>query len=196
MTPRIAGLAGSRRAESITRVATRVALEAAAERGAEIDHLDLRTFDLPAFDPDRADAGDAPFLRERLRAADAIVLGTPMYHGSYSSPLKVALDYSGFEEFENTTVGLLGVSGGSFPITALDHLRSVMRALDAWVLPYQAAVPNASAAVQDGAFVDDDLRERVRTLGVRMVQYASIEPDPMSFESEHNAGETETGDDA
>jgi len=28
-----------------------------------------------------------------------------MYHGSYSSTLKTALDYCGFEEFEDKTVG-------------------------------------------------------------------------------------------
>lgn len=195
MPPHVAGVAGSLRDESVTRVAIATALDAAAARGAETDHLDLREFDLPAFDPDREDAGDAPALRARLQRADAIVLGTPMYHGSYASPLKLALDYSGFDEFENTTVGLLAVSGGSFPITALDHLRSVMRSLDAWVLPYQAAVPKASSALEDGTFVDADLEDRVRTLGDRMVQYATIEPDPISFEGEHNAGETTPTDD-
>jgi NAD(P)H-dependent FMN reductase len=111
-----------------------------------------------------------------------------MYHGSYSSVLKTALDYSGFDEFEHTTVGLLAVSGGSFPITALDHLRSVCRALDAWVLPHEAAVPNASRRIEAGAFVEEDLRERVEVLGRRVVQYATIEPDPRTFESDQNVG--------
>ena len=33
-------------------------------------------------------------------AAVAVVLGTPMYHGSYASALKTALDYCGFDEFK------------------------------------------------------------------------------------------------
>ena len=115
-------------------------------------------------------------------------VGTPRYHGSYSSVVKTALDYGGFDEFENKTIGLLAVSGGGFPITALDHLRSVCRALDAWVLPYEAAVPNASRRIAVGAFVDADAEERVRTLGTRVVQYAHIEPDPSSFESDQNVG--------
>jgi hypothetical protein len=56
------------------------------------------------------------------------------------------------------------------------------------VLPYQAAVPNASSRVEDGEFADDDLEDRVATLGERVVQYANIEPDPGSFESEQNTG--------
>lgn len=184
----VAGLCGSLRERSVSRVALDTALQGAKKAGASTDHVDLRTLDLPLFDADEDDAGDAPALRERLRAADAIVLATPMYHGSYASPLKTALDYSGFDEFEGKTVGLVAVSGGGFPITALEHLRSVMRALDAWVLPHQAAVPNARDAVSDDALSEDRIRDRVETVGVRVVQYANIEPDPLTFEAEQNEG--------
>ena len=184
----VAGVPGSLREGSHTRSALRRALEAAESVGATTDLIDLGELDLPLFDADHQDVGDAPELRERLQASDAAILATPMYHGSYSSVLKTALDYSGFDEFEGTTVGLLAVSGGSFPITALDHLRSVCRALDAWVLPHEAAVPNASSRIEDGAFVDETVENRVETLGLRVVQYADIEPDPRTFESDQNVG--------
>jgi len=184
----VVALVGSLRDGSHSRTAAARALEGAESAGATTDLLDLRELDLPIFDADAQDDGDAPELRRRLRAADAVILATPMYHGSYSSVLKTALDYAGFDEFENQTVGLLAVSGGSFPITALDHLRSVCRALDAWVLPYEAAVPNARSRIEDGTFVDADLEERVATLGRRVVTYADIEPDPTSFESDLNVG--------
>ena len=184
----VAGVPGSLREGSHTRTAVRRALAAAESTGATTDLVDIRDLDLPVFDADHEDAGAADELRERLRAADAVILATPMYHGSYSSVLKTALDYSGFDEFEGTTVGLLAVSGGSFPITALDHLRSVCRALDAWVLPYEAAVPNASRRIEGGSFVDESIEERVATLGLRVVQYADIEPDPHTFESDLNVG--------
>ena len=186
--PDIVALTGSLRDGSYTRIALRKALDAARDRGAQTELLDLREYDLPVFDPDHDDAGDAPELRERIRAADAIILGTPMYHGSYATPLKNALDYCGFDEFEHKTVGLLGVAGGSFPITALEHLRSVCRALDAWVLPYQTAIPRASAKFEDEEFVDPDIAERVAVLGERTAEYANIEPDPPCFESTENVG--------
>jgi NAD(P)H-dependent FMN reductase len=185
---RVVGICGSLRENSVSRVALARTLEAAADRGAETDLVDLRDLELPMFDPDEDEPADAAALTDRVRRADAVVLASPMYHGSYSSPLKTALDYCGFDEFEDKTVGLLAVSGGSFPITALDHLRSVLRSLDAWVLPYQAAVPNASSHVEDGEFDSEDLEERVATLGQRVVEYANIEPDPMSFEGEQNTG--------
>ena len=111
-----------------------------------------------------------------------------MYHGSYSAPLKNALDYCGFDEFENKTVGLLAVAGGSFPITALEHLRSVCRALNCWVIPHQVAIPKARNAVEDGEILDDSIEERVVRLGEETVQYANIEPDPPSLESTENVG--------
>lgn len=187
-TPLIVGITGSLRDSSHTRTAMQHALRAAEAAGGTVDFLDLRTFELPVFDADADDAGDAEALRERVRAADAILLGTPMYHGSYAAPLKNALDYCGFDEFENKTVGLLGVSGGSFPITALEHLRSVCRALDAWVIPHQAAVPNASQRITDGRIDDDGIADRVARLGERAVQFANIQPDPASFESGENVG--------
>jgi len=184
----VVAISGSLRAHSYTRLALRRALAAAEDAGAETALLDLRSFDLPPLNPDVDDQGDSAAFTRQVREADALLLGTPMYHGSYSGVLKNALDHCGFDEFEGKTVGLLAVAGGAFPITALEHLRSVCRALDAWVLPHQAAIPRASSAFADGTFVDDGMEDRVATLGRRVVEYASIEPDPATFESDQNVG--------
>ena len=171
----VVALCGSQRDGSYTRQALDRVLTAAEERGATTDLVDLASLDLPVFDPDRTDAGDADALRERVRAADAVVLGTPMYHGSYASPLKTAIDYCGFDEFEGTTVGLLVDTGGGFPTPALEHLRSVARALDAWVLPHRVAIPNSHSAFEGGQLVDESLIDRVETLGRDLVDYAGVE---------------------
>ena len=186
--PHVVGLVGSLRDGSYTRVGVERALEAAAAAGATTELLDLREFDLPVFDADERDIGDAPALTRAVREADSVLLGTPVYHGSYSSVLKNALDYCGFDEFENKTVGLLAVAGGGFPITALDHLRSVCRALNCWVIPHQVAIPRARESVEDGEILDDGIEERVDRLGEEAVQYANIEPDPASLESTENIG--------
>ena len=85
------------------------------EFGATTTILDRRKYKLPVFDPDHRDAGDADLLRSELRAAESVILGSPMSHGFWAAPLKNALDCSGFDAFEITTVGLLGISGGRFP---------------------------------------------------------------------------------
>ncbi len=187
-SPHVVGVAGSLRDASYTRLSVGRALDGVRRAGGTAELLDLREYDLPTYDADHGEAGDANAFTARIREADAVVLGTPMYHGSYSSTLKTALDYCGFDEFEDETVGLLAVAGGGFPVTALDHLRSVCRALNAWVIPHQVAVPRASSQFEDGAFVDDGLEKRTLVLGRRAVQYADIEPDPDSFEGGQNVG--------
>jgi len=184
----VLAVCGSLREESYTRRALERALDGTRAAGGIGETLDLREYELPPFDADADAQGDSGVVTRRIRSADAILLGTPMYHGSYSGVLKNALDYCGFEEFEGKTMGLLAVAGGGFPVTALEHLRSVCRALDAWVLPHQAALPNVSRRFDGGDIVDEKLDERVRVLGRRAVEYASIEPDPHTFESDENVG--------
>ena len=186
--PHVVAVCGSLRDGSYTRKALRHGLDAAERRGASTELLDLREYDLPVFDPDNDDIPEAHRLQETIAAADSVLLGTPVYHGSYSTPLKNALDYCGFDEFENTTVGLLCVSGGGFPVTSLDHLRSVCRSLNAWVIPHQAALPKARNMFEGETFVDEGSAERVATLGERAVEYANIEPDPACLESTENVG--------
>ena len=186
--PHVVAICGSLRDGSHTRKALCHALEAAGDRGASVELVDLREYDLPVYDPDDDELSDAHRLQETVAAADSVLLGTPVYHGSYATPLKNALDYCGFDEFDNTTVGLLCVSGGGFPITSLDHLRSVCRSLNAWVIPHQAALPKARTMFDGEEFVDEDAAERVATLGERAVQYANIEPDPACLESKENVG--------
>jgi NAD(P)H-dependent FMN reductase len=174
----IVAIVGSQSDDSVTRIAAEQTMEAARTAGATTDCLDLREWALPTFDADAQDAGDAPELRRQVRAADAVLLATPMYHGSYASPLKTALDYCGFEEFEDTTVGLLAVAGGGFPLPALEHLREVCRALEAWTLPTQVAVPNSHSATSDGAIADDDTADRIATLGRELHAYANVSTYP------------------
>ena len=184
----VVAVCGSLREESYTRAGLRVALRGVEASGGTGDLLDLREFDLPPLDADADGAGDSERFARAMREADAVLLGTPVYHGSYSGVLKNALDYCGFDEFEGETVGLLGVAGGSFPVTALEHLRSVCRALNAWVIPHQVAIPRAYRQFEGGELVDEDLAERARVLGRRAVQYADIEPDPSTFEGDQNVG--------
>ena len=184
----VVAVAGSLREVSYTRLALEHAGRGVEEIGGTAEILDLRAYDLPALNADVDSQGDSDEVVRRIDDADAVLLGTPVYHGSYSGVLKNALDYCGFDEFENKTVGLLAVAGGSFPVTALEHLRTVCRAMNAWVLPHQAAVPRASRAFEDGELSDESIENRVRVLGRRVVQYADIQPEPPTFEGEQNVG--------
>ncbi|SEL59500.1 NADPH-dependent FMN reductase [Haloferax larsenii] len=184
----VVAIAGSLRDHSYTRFALQYALDGAESAGATTELVDLREFDLPPLNADLDEQGDSDELIRIVDEADAVLLGTPVYHGSFSGVLKNALDYCGFDEFSEKTVGVLAVAGGSFPVTALEHLRSVCRALNAWVLPHQAAVPSVSSAFEGDELLDENLVERVERLGRDAVNYANIEPEPATFESTENVG--------
>ena len=179
--PRVVAVAGSLRDGSYTRLALEHTLDAAHEAGASVELLDLREYGLPVFDPDTENPTDAETLMRKIREADAVLLGTPVYHGTISSALKNALDYCGFDEFEDTTTGLLAVAGGGSYGPTLEHLRASVRAVHGWTLPHQVGIRNASDRFDDqGEFLEPELEARVEKLGRQAVGYARIEPEPIT----------------
>ena len=176
-TPVVVALAGSMRDGSYTRAALRHVLDAAEEHGAETELLDVREYDLPVFDPDEDEPPDATELKRKIREADSVVWGSPVYHGSYSAAFRNVHDYCGWDEYEDTTVGLLATAGGGSFGSTLDHMRVTARGVHAWVLPHQVGIRNARHKIEDGDIVDEDIAERVRTLGEQAAKYAFIDPE-------------------
>ena len=172
----VAGLCGSLRRGSYTRLALEVALGGAAEVGVRTRLLDLGDYDLPFCGGDEEESEGVARLRADVRAAHGIVLGTPVYHGSYSGLLKNALDLMGFREFEGKMVGLVGVSGGrAGAVSAFDSLRAVGRALHAWVIPEQTSIAQAWRAFDDnGRLKDAELEERLMEVGRQVARFAYL----------------------
>jgi len=170
--PTVVAVCGSLREDSTTRAALRHALAAAAAEGADADLLDLRAYDLPLYGAE--ETGDEAQLAREIRRADAVVLGSPIYHGTVASPLKAALDHCGFDEFEDTLVGVVVTAGGRFPTPAVLHLRTAARWLRAWVHPTHVGIPDAGAVIEDGEVVDEEYADRLETLGAEVTRYAAI----------------------
>lgn len=173
-TPTVLAVCGSLRDESTTRTALAHALAAAAAEGADAELLDLREYDVPLYGA-AGDDGDVAELTRRVRAADAVLLGSPIYHGTVASPLKAALDHCGFDEFEDTLIGVVVTAGGRFPTSAVLHLRTTARWLRAWVHPTHVGIPNAGDVIQGGEVVDEDYADRLETLGAELTRYAWID---------------------
>jgi NAD(P)H-dependent FMN reductase len=176
---KIVGISGSLRPGSYTRKAVRIALEGAKEAGADTQLLDLGDYDLPFSSGNPRDRNYPPgvfMLREDIKSADGVILGSPEYHGGMSGVLKNALDLTGFKEFEGKLIGLVGVSGGLMGATnALVSLRNVGRALHAWVIPEQVSIPQAWRKFnQDGSLDDETIRKRLQNLGQEVAHYSFL----------------------
>jgi NAD(P)H-dependent FMN reductase len=175
----VAGICGSLRRESFTRMALQVALAGAKEAGARTQLIDLRDYQLIFCDGKEDESGypqDVFKLREEVRAAQGIILATPEYHGGYSGVLKNALDLMGFEEFEGKMLGLVGVSGGGMgAFGALNNLRAVGRALHAWVIPEQTSIPEAWKVFDaSGSLTESNLEKRLKDVGRQVARFAYL----------------------
>jgi NAD(P)H-dependent FMN reductase len=175
----VAGICGSLRTGSFTRMALHVALAGAKEAGARTRLIDLSEYHLIFCDGKEDESGypkDVFTLREEVRAAQGIILATPEYHGGYSGVLKNALDLMGFEEFEGKMLGLVGVSGGGMgAFGAMNNLRAVGRALHAWVIPEQASIPEAYKVFDaSGTLQDSALEKRLKEVGRQVARFAYL----------------------
>jgi len=174
----VAILCGSLRGRgSYTRLALEVAAEEIEASGASVDLIDLEPLDLPF----REGAGDTPdhpgtrALKDRTTRADALLLGSPEYHNSYSGVLKNALDLLGGDELRGKLFGLLGVGGGEMgAINTLGHLRYVVRGVGGWSLPVQVSIANAYKVFQGGRLADAKLDARIRAFARELVRFARL----------------------
>jgi NAD(P)H-dependent FMN reductase len=175
----VAALCGSLRENSFTAAALRIALEGARLFGATTEFIDLRDYHLPfhaGVTGSHDSSVDVMRLKHLAKASDALILGTPEYHGSFSGVLKNALDFLTFDELEGKMIGLIGVSGGATgAFDALNGLRSVGRALHAWVLPQQVAIAEAFKVFgSDGELEDPELEQRLHTVGSEAARFAHL----------------------
>ncbi len=174
----VVGISGSLRPESYTYHAVREALAGAAAAGARTELIDLRDRPLPfmdARDGEECRTPEVVALREKVKAAHGLVVGSPEYHGSFSGVVKNALDLLSDEELAGKMVGLVSVAGGASGMSALSHLRLVMRAVHAWVVPQQVMVPYVGGAFDaSGRPKDAKIAARLRELGREVVKFARI----------------------
>lgn len=174
----VIGICGSLRKGSLTRQALEIALRGAEEAGATTKLIDLRDYNLIFCDgkQDESAYPEGVFrLRRDVQAARGIILATPEYHGSFSGVLKNALDLMGFEEFEGKMLGLVGVSGGQAGAQGLIGLRSVGRALHAWVIPEQVSIAEAWKVFDaSGNLKDPDLGKRLKEIGSQVARFARL----------------------
>jgi chromate reductase len=114
----VLGFAGSLRARSYNRAALRAAVEL-APAGMSIESFDLAP--IPLYNEDVKQQGFPPAVqdfRDKIRAADALLIVTPEYNHSIPGVLKNALDWAsrpaGKSALSGTPVAVIGASTGMF----------------------------------------------------------------------------------
>jgi FMN reductase len=160
---KIVAISGSLRPGAHSYQALMQAVDRVKALGAEVEIIDLREWQLPFCTgaDEYPEYPDVARLQATVKAADAIILTTPEYHGSLSGVLKNALDLLGFEELSGKVTGVISVLGGQSNSNALNDLRTILRWVHAWVIPEQIAIGQAwKAFAADGKLVDTGLGKR------------------------------------
>lgn len=175
-TPRIVGVGGTLREASTSLGALKKALAAAEGTGAEVELLDLNELRLPMYEPGKALEEYGPEVRrfvETLKGADAVILSTAAYHGSFAGVTKNALDFLQFlagderPYLDGKVVGLVATAGGDLAgANAVRALVDVAHSLRAVVAPLTVAVPKVwQRADEAGNITDEQYGERLDALG-------------------------------
>jgi NAD(P)H-dependent FMN reductase len=174
--PTIVAISGSLRRGSFNTMLIR-ALAAAAPQGTAIDIASIR--DIPLYDADVDAAAGPPQavreLKERIAAADGLLLASPEYNNSIPGVLKNAIDWTSRpgadigRVFGGRPVGIVGATTGmGGTILAQAAWLPVFRALG--MLPFFGArlIVSGAAKVFDaeGRLQDDAIRAQIEKYSV------------------------------
>jgi FMN reductase len=176
----IVGLGGSMARSSKSRAALQTALEGAAAAGAETQLLDIRSLDLPIYNPDDDEPTEAAAtLIQSCHAADGMLWSSPMYQGTISGGLKNALDWLHLLRdrdppfLYDKVIGLISAAGGVQGLQAINTMEFAVRALRGWAVPYVVPVAAAARVFDPSGRIQDEAVEfQLKTLGGEVVRVA------------------------
>jgi chromate reductase len=173
----VLGFAGSLRQGSFNRAALRAAVEL-APNGMTID-----TFDLAPIQPYNEDVKQRGFpppeqeLRERIRAADALLIVTPEYNRSIPGVLKNAIDWVSRppdQPFDRKPTAIFGASPGMIATAVAQYdLRRCLGVLNALVVNTPSVMIGQAAEKFDaqGRLTDEATRELIGKLLGALVEW-------------------------
>lgn len=157
---KIAIVVGSvRMGRETPKVSSYVASRLKEKEGVEVEILDLLEYNFPVMEERLGLHPNPPARLEefsnKLTTADAIVIVSPEYNGSYPGALKNVLDYFG-KEFKRKPMGVVTDSNGDFAgISASHQLCLFIVRMGAFVSPVKLMVGNVDKAFDaDGKPVD------------------------------------------
>lgn len=176
---KVLGIAGSLRAGSYNKLALRAAMEL-KPADMEIESFDIAP--IPPFNDDIREQGYPPVvreLREKIRAADALLIVTPEYNYSVPGVLKNAIDWASRppdQPFDDKPVAIMGASTGRLGTArAQYHLRQIAVFVNMYVLnrPEVMISGAATAFDVDGRLKDEGSRKLITELLANLADWTA-----------------------
>jgi FMN reductase len=167
------GIGGTLRANSLSRRALEVVLEAARNEGATTELLAMDDLNLPMYVPgqdlDNYGSGVRRFI-DSIRRADAMIWSTGAYHGTLAGVTKNALDFLQFldneEYLDGIPVGLIATAGGDIAaVNAINAMIHTAHALRATTIPLSVPIGSAWKVFEGDTLLDPKIMQRLELLG-------------------------------
>ena len=179
---RVLALSGSLRRDSLNTRLLRAAQELGGPDVEFISYDSLAT--IPPFNQEleHRQPAEVHELRQRIEAADAVLIATPEYNGSIPGQLKNALDWVSRPRADSPFLGkptaVIGASTSTYgAMWAQADLRKVLGLMGARVLESGLAVPHAEEHVdEEGHLLDADMRDRLADLLAELTAAAVATP--------------------
>lgn len=178
--PFVVGIGGTLRQDSSTERALRQCLSAVERRGGRTALFSGTDIDLPMYSPHETERTPrAAALVEALRRADAVLVGSPGYHGGVSGLVKNALDYiedmrgDATVYLDNKPWGCITCAyGWQAAVGTLGQLRVIGHALRAWPTPIGVAINSADAVWDtEGTLVDTGVEAQLDLLAGQLLAF-------------------------
>jgi FMN reductase len=123
-------------------------------------------------------AGDTARVVGEIEAADAVLLASPVYRGSFTGALKNLLDLTPVEALRGKPVGIVAMGATAHHYLGVDwHLRAVLAWFGALAAPTSVYLESRHFA--DGKLADDAARAALLELAGALVGMASQSRGPM-----------------
>lgn len=176
----VVGFGGSTSPTSMTSQLLRRCLELTERRGARTAAFTGEQLaSLPIFSSG-GDASTAADMVAAVRAADALVIATPGYHGGMSGLVKNALDHLELLRedtrpyLDGRPVGVIvAASGWQACGTTLVSVRSTIHALRGWPTPFGVTVNSAEHPPGDGGAFDSRDEAALAVLADQLMDFVS-----------------------
>lgn len=153
------------------------------EKDAETTLWDLREKPLinvmPEYHRDPSQTPDARVKEwvQMIKESDGVILGSPLYHGSFSGVLKNALDNLGPHAFKHKPIGLVGnASGLRAAMQAPEELRTVVRGLGGYAVPIPVGTAGSDYELIPEGYIltNDEVKERVKLMVEDMLLFIHL----------------------
>lgn len=173
---KLLGLSGSLTEQSKTLIAVEKAIGFVRneKEPVQTEVLNLRDYEVEFCDGRNPEAyqGDTKQVINKIIDADALIVGTPVYRGSYTSALKNVFDLIPNHALKGKVIGFIATGGTYHHFLAIEHqLKPLAGYFHAHVVPGAVYVHNEHYSEKE--LVDPEIHRRLQALATDVINLST-----------------------